>query len=81
MRFTASLANIVMKVWDIAFRELLQREGIIVKLYLRYVDDCRPFLNAINRGWVWNGSRLVFSEEEYRKAEEPGETELTWTTT
>ena len=32
MRFTASLANIVMKMWDISFKKLLEREGLDFKL-------------------------------------------------
>ena len=61
MRFTASLANLVMKKWDQSFTRLLKREGITYKMYVRYVDDCRVVLPAINKGWKWDGSRFVFT--------------------
>ena len=62
MRFTASLANLVMKMWDSAFLELAENEGLNIKLYLRYVDDCRAFLKAIKRGRIWSGDKICFSE-------------------
>ena len=40
MRFTASLANRVMKMWDCYFTNLATRSGIKVLLYVRHVDDC-----------------------------------------
>ena len=62
MRFTASLANLAMKMWDDAFMRLAKRERVHIDLYLRYMDDCRAFLKAIKRGWIWTGDRLCFSE-------------------
>ena len=50
MRFTASLANIVMKQWDKAWVKLLKRENLKFDLFLRYVDDCRLFMPSINPG-------------------------------
>ena len=41
MRFTAALANIVMKMWDLTWIKLMKREKMEWNLYLRYVDDCR----------------------------------------
>ena len=51
MRFTASLANIVIKMWDRKWTELLEREEINYSLYVRYVDDGRTFLPVFNEGW------------------------------
>ena len=67
MRFTASLANLVMKRWDRKWCQLLQREGIQHLMYVRYVDDCRLVLPALTKGWKWNGTGFVFtgcSDEE-----------------
>ena len=67
MRFTAALASIVMKMWDFAWVQLMQKENITWDLYLRYVDDCRLFIPVLNKGWHWNGKSFVFShsrEEE-----------------
>ena len=66
---TASLANLVMKMWDYAFLKLAERErereGVKIKLYLRYIDDCRAFLKAIKKGWVWRDNKICFSKNEY----------------
>ena len=65
MRFTASLANLVMKKWDQKWTQLLDREGIKYHLYVRYVDDCRLVLPALNKGWVWNGNQFVYSVDNH----------------
>ena len=63
MRFTASLANVVMKMWDKKWVELMEEAGLEFDLFLRYVDDCRLFLPAINKGWVWEGDKFTFKRE------------------
>ena len=50
MRFTASLANLIMKIWDQKWLELLRREGINHLMYVRYVDDCRLVVPLITKG-------------------------------
>ena len=67
MRFTASLANLVMKMWDCKFAELTDKLGINIKLYVRYVDDCRIFLYNIKKGWIWSEDKIVFSESEFER--------------
>ena len=64
MRFTASLANVVMKHWDKAWVSLLKRENIKFDIFLRYVDDGRLFLPALNSGWVWSGTSFAYSKEQ-----------------
>ena len=63
MRFTAALASIVMKMWDLWWEKLMEREGLWWDLYVRYVDDCRLFLPSISKGWFWNGTKFSFSRE------------------
>ena len=60
---TASLAALVMKIWDIAWLSLLKKEGIWFLEYLRYVDDCWLFLRPILEGWRWCESKFCFKEE------------------
>ena len=31
-------------------------------MYVRYVDDCRLLLPAINKGWFWTGTEFQYSE-------------------
>ena len=65
MRFTASLANLVMKMWDCYFTNLAIESGIKILLYVRYVDDCRVFLRGVKRGWIWERGRVSFSDHEF----------------
>ena len=53
LRFTASLANLIMKKFDKAWSKLCKREGFIYELYLRYVDDCCLFSKPISEGLGW----------------------------
>ena len=70
MRFTVSLANLVMKMWDCAFATLAEKTGVRIKLFLRYVDNCIVFLNGFKRGWMWDRKRITFSMEEYERDQE-----------
>ena len=63
MRATASLAAVVMKVFDVAWMNLCKRENLSVDLFLRYVDDCRILMAPLNEGWFWNGCKFEFSWE------------------
>ena len=67
MRSTASLASVIMKGWDVAWRKLMDREDIIMDMVVRYVDDCRVFLPALNEGWYWDGGSFQFDWERRRK--------------
>ena len=63
MRFTASLANLVMKMWDREWCRLMEREELTHFLFLRYVDDVRLILPALKKGVFWNGSNFEYSVE------------------
>ena len=67
LRFTACLAAVLMKIWDRAWLDLLEREGIETLLYKRYVDDSRNLLCPIAEGWRWNEDhcKFMYTEEEY----------------
>ena len=43
LRSTAALAALIMKLWDVAWLQLVKKEFLEVLLYCRYVDDCRNF--------------------------------------
>ena len=58
---TASLASLVMKLWDMAWLALLERENITVLLFFRYVDDIRNFLPPLQEGWRWYNGCFQFS--------------------
>ena len=52
---------------------MMKREGIEHKKFLRYVDDCRLFLPALNKGGMWNGRKFVFHEELTNNTESDNE--------
>ena len=59
---TASLASLIMKIWDSLWMKLLSREGINLLLFMRYVDDVRNFLRPLYEGVRWNGCNFDFNE-------------------
>ena len=63
MRSTASLAALIMKIWDQAWLSLAARESLSLHDYFRYVDDVRNCLQVLKEGWKWDGFEFVFSEE------------------
>ena len=80
MRFTASLANVVMKHWDKMWVKLLRREGVLFDLFIRYVDDCRLFMPSLNPGWIWSGTEFRYSKDQREKDEKEGITFVQRTT-
>ena len=62
LRSTASLASLVMKIWDQAWVKLLERESVSLIDYVRYVDDSRDFVCPLLEGVRWDGSNFSFSD-------------------
>ena len=65
LRFMASLANLIMKKFDTACRELCKREGFEMRLYICYVDDCRIFSRILEKGWRWTDGECQFCWKDY----------------
>ena len=74
------MANLVMKMWDCSFLEMTERLGINIRLYVRYVDDCRVFLHSIKRGWVWSDGKLVFYKSQFEQENDSKESAMKRTT-
>ena len=75
MRSTASLAAVVMKIWNEAWKKMMKNEELILDLMLRYVDDCRVFLPSLNEGWYWkDDGGFAFS---WKKRKEDLESSMT----
>ena len=60
---TASLASLVMKIWDCMWIKLLDREGIKLWLFFRYVDDVRCFLRPFKEGVRWDGCEFRYDKK------------------
>ena len=60
---TACLASLIMKLWDTAWIDLLDREEIQLFDHFRYVDDIRDFLRPLLHGVRWSDGHFKFKEE------------------
>ena len=60
LKSTTTLAALALKLWDIPWMRLVDRESITVDEYFRYVDDVRNFLAPLCEGWRWNGCSFEF---------------------
>ena len=67
LRSTASLANLIMKIWDMAWIRLLKNEGIMWHLYFRYVDDNRLFAPPLKPGWKWENGHFEFTQKSEKE--------------
>ena len=63
LRSTACLAALIMKLWDLAWQKLAEREGLQLVDYFRYVDDCRNMLLCLLEGWRWEDGEFKFKSE------------------
>ena len=63
LRSTATIAALIMKLWDMSWLKLAKRERLSIVCFFRYVDDCRNMLHAIMEGWRWVDSQFKFSKE------------------
>ena len=59
LRGTCTLARLVMQVYDRRWMSTVEEGGISMKLYMRYMDDGRKFLQPLRKGWRWEDGALV----------------------
>ena len=50
-----------MQVYDKRWESLVEGGGLRTKLYMRYMDDGRKFLQPLRRGWRWEEGTHVYS--------------------
>ena len=43
--------------------QLMDRWGVKIEEYLRYMDDGRVFLHPLKKGWRWEGDELCWKKE------------------
>ena len=80
LRSTATLAALIMKLWDQAWIKLLIREGFFLLLYFRYVDDSRTFGPPLAEGWRWDTDQFKFKDLWYAEDINSGKTDQERTT-
>ena len=67
LRGTCTIARLIMQIFDKKWTNLVEKEGIELTLYMRYMDDGRKLLQPIRKGWRWEEGSLMYSrrwEEE-----------------
>ena len=63
LRRTATIAALIMKLWDQAWVRLLEKENLGVLEFFRYVDDVRNFVFSLYEGWRWSEGSFKQSRE------------------
>ena len=80
LRSTPALASLIMKLWDMAWVKLLEKENFVFDLYFRYVDDNRLFARPLLEGWYREEKSFKFSNEKLILDMESGESDQQRTT-
>ena len=62
LRGSASLAKLVMAVWDGKWAKVMLSWGLKVQTYFRYIDDLRLYLFPLKKGWIWTCEGWKFDE-------------------
>ena len=60
LRGTCTLARLVMQEFDKIWLDSVQQGGLVVELYMRYMDDGRKLLHPIKSGWRWVDGKMQF---------------------
>ena len=66
LRASAALARIVMCSWDQRWAHIMRSWGLPCRLFIRYVDDIRVYVNLIKRGWRWTAQGWSYDENDQR---------------
>ena len=66
LRASAALARIVMCTWDQRWSYIMKLWKLPCKLFIRYVDDIRVYVNFIKRGWRWSAKGWTFDIHDDR---------------
>ena len=61
-KLTGEVARCYMLNWDRRFRKKVKDIGIKLEIYKRYVNDILLVTRNINKGWHFDGKKMVFSE-------------------
>ena len=63
LRGTCTVARLIMQCFDGKWGNLVRNAGLLIKLYMRYMDDGRILLQALKRGWRWRLDRLEYCKK------------------
>ena len=63
LALTAWLASLIMRALENLWVKLLLRNNIKILDFLRYLDDCRNIMVAVNNGWRWYDGQFVIRRD------------------
>ena len=63
LRATCAVARVVMQLFDIKWKEILQEARISTEMLARYMDDARALLHPFKCGWRYDTRGLVFCQK------------------
>ena len=64
LRLTSIIARIVMDQWLLKFLAILDQAGVEVYMAAKYVDDVNVVMSMLGLGSRWDGSEVVWSQEQ-----------------
>ena len=77
LRGTCAVARLVMQMWDTKWLNRMASLCITLELAMRYMDDGRAFLFAIQAGWRWSEGDLRFCKRWMEEDKNLTPTEIT----
>ena len=63
LRGSACVAKLIMGMIDKKWARNQSSWGLVVQIYLRYIDDLRVYMAPINPGWSWGANGWTYNEE------------------
>ena len=64
LRASACIAKIIMAIWDKEWAQSQLSWGLIINLFMRYIDDLRLMLYPIEPGWYWTRNGWWYDSEK-----------------
>ena len=62
LRASACIAKIIMGLIDRMWASVNSSFGLIMAIYLRYIDDLRSYMFPISAGWQWSTKGWCYNE-------------------
>ena len=72
LRITGACAKVLMGVWSVQVKKILEENNIKIWLASGYIDDMRHLTTEIQQGTRWNNKEKKFEYREEWEVEEKG---------
>ena len=71
------MARLTMQIFDKKWNQIIEDQGVDIKLYFRYMDDGRAILHPFKHGWRWVEGGLHFQQDWENEDSQLSPTEVT----